>query len=65
MLKVAGDRAGIGGAVHRQGDDVAVLDVATDRAGHRHGAAGLRRVEDVVGGDGVEAMLADMVVSTL
>ena len=49
----AGDRAGIGGAVHRQGDDVAILDVAANRAGHRDGAAGFGRIEDVVGGDGV------------
>ena len=50
----AGDRAGIGHAVDRQGDGVAVLDVAADRAGHRHGGGGLGRIEDVVGGDGVE-----------
>ena len=32
---------GIGDAVDRQGDGVAVLDVAADRAGDRHAAAGL------------------------
>ena len=50
----AGDRAGIGGAVDGQGDDVAALDVAADRAGDGYGAAGFRRVEDVVGGDGID-----------
>ena len=56
MLKVAaGDRAGIGGAVDRQGDGVAVLDVAADRAGHRDRAAGFSCIDDVVGGDGVDA----------
>ena len=50
----ARDRAGIGGAVDRQGDDVAALNVAADRAGHRDGAAGFRRIEDVVGGDGID-----------
>ena len=55
MLKVAaGDRARIGGAVDRQGDRVAILDVAAHRAGDRDRAAGLGRVEDVVGGDGIE-----------
>ena len=55
MLKVAaGDRAGIGGAVDRQGDGVAALDVAADRAGDRDGAAGFGRIDDVVGRDGVE-----------
>ena len=33
MLKDRRNRARIGGAVHRQGDRVAVLDVAADRAG--------------------------------
>jgi len=50
----AGDRTGIGRAVHRQGDGVAAVDVAADRAGHRDGAAGFRCVENVVGGDGVD-----------
>ena len=50
----AADRAGVGVAVDRQGDGVAALHVAADRAGDRHGAAGLRRVEDVVRGDGVD-----------
>ena len=55
MLKVVPrDRAGVGRAVHRQGDGVAALDVAADRAGDRDGAAGFGRVDDVVGGDGVE-----------
>ena len=55
MQKVAaGDRAGVVGAVDRQGDGVAALDVAADRAGDRDRAAGLGRVDDVVGGDGVE-----------
>ena len=32
----AGNRARIGGAVDRQGDRVAILDVAADRAGDRN-----------------------------
>ena len=59
------DRAGVGHAVDRQGDGVAVLDVAADRAGDRDGAAGFRRVDDVVGGDGVSVMVGAAVVSTV
>ena len=46
--------AGVGVAVDRQGDGVAVLDVAADGAGDRHRAAGLGGIDDVVGGDGGE-----------
>ena len=47
--------AGVGGvAIDRQGDGVANLDVAAHRAGHRNRTASLRRVDDVVGRDGVE-----------
>ena len=49
-------QAGVGGvAVDRQGDGVANLHVAAHRAGHRNRTASLRRVDDVVGRDGVEA----------
>ena len=55
MLNVARlHRAGVGDAVDRQGHGVADLDVAAHRAGHRNRPAGLRRVDDVVGRDGVE-----------
>jgi hypothetical protein len=48
-------QAGVGGvAIDRQGDGVANLDVAAHRAGHRNRPASLRRVDDVVGRDGVE-----------
>ena len=49
MLKGRRNRARIGGAVDRQGDRVAILDVAAHRAGDRDVAAGLGRIEDVVG----------------
>ena len=64
MLKRQPHQAGIVSAVDRQGDGVAILDVAADRAGHRNRAAGLGRVDDVVGRDVVELMLAVAVVST-
>ena len=48
------NQAGIGGAVDRQGDGVAVLDVAAHRAGDRNVAGRLGGVDDVVGRDGVE-----------
>ena len=52
-------QAGVGGvAIDRQGDGVANLHVAAHRAGHRNRTGSLRRVDDVVGRDGVEVMLA-------
>ena len=55
----AGRGAGVGDAVHRQGNDVAVRDVAADRAGHRNrGVHRLRRVDDVVAVMASRIMLA-------
>ena len=54
----AATSAGVGDAVDDQGDGVAVLDVAADRAGDGNRAAGLGRIDDVVGGDGVDVIEA-------
>ena len=55
MLNYAAGRgAGVGDAVHRQGNVSLSCDVAAHRAGDRNRPASLRRVDDVVGRDGVE-----------
>ena len=62
----AGDLPGIGGAVDRQGDRVAVLDVAADRAGDRHvppASAALTMLSAVMASSVMLA--ADAVVSTV